>query len=288
MTSKVNTTNTADKLKQKSQQNQQQSQPQQGNQTPAKQKEGGTLQTLMDKMEPQIRKAVPKQIGWERFTRIALSVYSQNDKLKECNPTSFIGAVMQSAQMGLEPNTPLGEAYIIPYGQNATFQIGYKGILSLAHRTGQYRAIYAQEVYPNDDFQYSYGLEKTIHHIPADVPEGDPIYYYAVYRLSNGGYDLVVWSTDKIKNHARRFSQALNGPRTSPWQTDFDSMAKKTVLKDVLKYAPKSIEFSRQIANDGTVVENLEHEPQQMENVIDIDSGGQQQEPEQQQGNQWW
>jgi recombination protein RecT len=247
---------------------------------------GDTIAQLIKKMEPEIKRALPEHIKPERLARIALTAAKNNPKLGQCEQLSFIGAVMQAAQLGLEPNTSLGEAYLIPYynksaGQfQAQFQIGYKGILTLAHRTGQYHNIYAHEVYQNDEFHYEYGLHKDMKHIPADVPEGKPIYYYAVYHLKNGGYDFVVWSTKKIKAHALKFSQALKNGQQTPWKSDFDSMAKKTVLKDLLKYAPKSVEFAEQIENDDVVFKGIGEEAE----IIEME----QVEQPTENGNQWW
>jgi len=246
---------------------------QQGNQAPQKKKEGNTIKGMIEKMEPEIKRALPKHITAERMSRIALTAVRNTPKLGQADPMSLLSAVMQSAQLGLEPNTPLGEAYLIPYENRkkgiteAQFQMGYKGLLSLAHRTQQYKAIYAHEIYPNDDFTFEYGLFKDLKHIPADTPEGDPIYYYAVYHLNNGGHDFVVWSADKVKQHAQTYSQAYARGWSSPWKTDFDAMAKKTVLKDVLKYAPKSIEFSKQLSSDETVKNEFSED---MTEVIDI------------------
>ena len=242
----------------------------QGNQKPKKQ-EGNTITKLIKKMEPEIKRALPKHITPERMARITLTAIRNNPKLAESDQMSLLSAVMQSAQLGLEPNTPLGEAYLIPYKNKgrmeAQFQMGYKGLLNLAHRTGEYKAIYAHEVYPNDEFHFEYGLNKDLKHIPADVPEGDPVYYYGVYHLKNGGFDFVVWSLDKIQRHARTYSQAYAKGWTSPWKSDFDSMAKKTVLKDVLKYAPKSIEFNKALASDETVKRDID---ENMTDVIDM------------------
>lgn len=219
-----------------------------------------TLVEFIEAMKPQIQRALPKHMDADRIARIALTILKTTPKLQSCDPMSFIAALMQSAQLGLEPNTPLGEAYLIPYysekrkSLEVNFQIGYKGILELAMRTNQYKAIYAHEVYKNDEFSYEYGLDKVLKHKPADEPQGEPIYYYAVFHLQNGGYDFTVWSRGKVEKHRKRFSKATG---SSPWVTDFDSMAKKTVLINLLKYAPKSIEFARQLASDETIKKDL-------------------------------
>lgn len=216
-----------------------------------------TLVEWVNSLIPEIRRALPKHIDADRIARIAVTALRTNRKLQNCEPMSFIAALMQCSQLGLEPNTPLGEAYIIPYGREASFQMGYKGLLSLAHRTGEYKTIYAMEVYENDEFDYAYGLDPYLIHKPAEEPKGEPIKYYAVYHLKNGGKEFRVWSRKKIEQHAKRYSQAFQKGYTSPWKTDFDSMAKKTVLKDLLKYAPKSIEFARQLAMDETIKKEI-------------------------------
>ncbi|WP_235615934.1 recombinase RecT [Brevibacillus reuszeri] len=231
------------------------------------------ISALLKRMEPEIARALPKHLTSDRLARIAMTSIRQNPKLLACDQMSLLAGVMQSAQLGLEPNTPLGEAYLIPYGKEAQFQVGYKGIISLAHRTGEYQAIYAHEVFKNDEFSYSYGLDKTLNHKPADEPEGDPIYFYAVYRLKNGGFDFVVWSTKKIDAHAKKYSQAYQKGWTTPWKTDFVAMAKKTVLKEVLKYAPKSAEMAKALVMDETVKNEISEDMSEVPGmVIDIEA----------------
>lgn len=218
------------------------------------------MQTTLEKMLPEIKKAVAKTMTPERFSRIALSLYNSNPIFWEADTTSFLSALMQSAQCGLEPNTVLGEAYVIPYKNNRAgtveinFQIGYKGILKMAFNTREYEAIYAHEVRKGDEFSYEYGLNKTLVHKPADIPSDEVTHYYAVYKLKNGGFDFVVWSKARVEKHARDFSKnyTYQGKvnQNSVWAKNFDSMAKKTVLIDVLKYAPKSVELAKALDLD--------------------------------------
>ena len=229
-----------------------------------------TIYDFIEKMKPEIQRALPKHMSAERIARIAITALRTNSRLQNCNAQSFLAALMQSSQLGLEPNTPLGEAYLIPYKQDCQFQIGYKGLISLAQRTGEYQIIYAMEVYKNDEFRYEYGLEPNLVHIPAEEPEGEPVGYYAVYHLKNGGKAFRYWSRKKIEQHAQKYSQAFQKGWTSPWKTDFDSMAKKTVLKDLLKYAPKSIEFSRAISMDETIKQEIASDMTEIP-PIDID-----------------
>jgi len=228
-----------------------------GNEVLNKLKNGGnnkptSLEGWLQKMRPQLEKALPKHVDPDRILRIAMTSLRTTPKLRDCEPMSFLAALMQSAQLGLEPNTPLGEAYLIPYKRKVQFQIGYKGIIALCQNTGQYQSIYAHMVYKNDKFEYQLGLHKDLIHVPADEPEGEPIYYYGVYHLMNGGSDFAVWSRNKVEKHKDQYSKSAMYDSSS-WKTAFDSMALKSVLKSALKYAPKSIELASKLAMDETI-----------------------------------
>lgn len=212
------------------------------------------LKDYVSKYQAEIVKALP-QVGItpDRFTRLVLSALSQNPQLADCTPKSFLGAMMVCAQMGMEPNTPLGQAYLIPYRNykrgvmECQYQLGYKGLIELAHRSGQVKSIDAQVVYQNDFFEYELGLEsKLIHKPKMDGDRGPAVAYYAVYRTKDDGYGFAVMSKADVEEHRKRFSKAGN----SPWDSNFDEMAKKTVLKKALKYAPLSIDLQRDLAAD--------------------------------------
>lgn len=213
-----------------------------------------TMQGLIQAMEPQIRKALPSVITPERFTRMVLTALSSTPKLQTCTPQSFLGAMMQAAQLGVEPNTPLGQAYLIPYGNVCQFQLGYKGLIDLAYRSGEVSSIQAHEVHEGDEFSFEYGLEPKLKHVPAQKDRGNVIMYYAVLKLKNGGIGFEVMSREDVEKFSMKKSKAY---RSGPWQTDFDEMAKKTVLKKVLKYAPLKTEFARAVATDETVKSTL-------------------------------
>lgn len=222
------------------------------NNTVAKNDTKQGMEDLLTLMADEIKKALPDNVKSERFQRIALTAFNGNAKLQQCNPTSFLAAMMQSAQLGLEPNTPLGQAYLIPYGSNVQFQVGYKGMLDLAHRTGQYKNIQSQIVYENDEFEIEYGLNPKLKHIPnMQSDRGRVTGYYSVYNLINGGQGFEYMTKEEVERHARKFSKTFNN---GPWKTDFDEMAKKTVLKKVLKYAPMSIELQDVTSIDERVV----------------------------------
>lgn len=224
-------------------------------------KKDNSMVGLIRRMEPQIRKALPSVITPERFTRIVLTALSSNPKLQACAPMSVMGAMMQAAQLGVEPNTPLGQAYLIPYGNVCQFQLGYKGLIDLAYRSGEVSSIQAHEVHENDTFTYEYGLEPKLRHVPAQTDRGPVTFYYAVLKLKNGGVGFEVMSRDDVETFAHKKSKAFNN---GPWKTDFDEMAKKTVLKKVMKYAPLKATFARAVASDESVKTMKMDEPADM------------------------
>lgn len=236
-----------------------------------------SIKQLVMQMKPQIEKALPSVLTGERFSRMVLTAMSTNPQLTECTPNSFLGAMMQAAQLGVEPNTPLGQAYLIPYrnhGQlECQFQLGYKGLIDLAYRSGEITSISAHEVCENDDFEYELGLDEKLRHKPALTDRGAVILYYAVFRTKAGGSGFAVMSVEDIKNHSKKYSKAA-GSSYSPWSTNFDAMAKKTVIKQALKYAPIKTEFVRAVSADETIktniAEDMADEPD--ETVITVDS----------------
>lgn len=223
-----------------------------------------TIGEFFESLKDQIAAALPAHLTADRLARIALTAIRQNPELATCSKMSLAGAVITAAQLGLELNTPLGHAYMIPRNRKvkgpngetwikeAMFQMGYQGIIDLAYRSGRYSSVIARNVYQNDDFDYDYGIPPRLHHKPAAKPEGQPIYYYAIVRLVDGGYDFSVWSREQVIEHAKKFSDSFSSPH-SPWVTNFDAMARKTVIISLLKYAQKSPEVMTAISVDRTV-----------------------------------
>lgn len=214
-----------------------------------------TIADMVKALEPEIKKALPSVITPERFTRMALSALNTTPKLAECSQMSFLAALMNAAQLGLEPNTPLGQAYLIPYNNkgklDCQFQMGYKGLIDLAYRTDSVQTIQAQAVYENDEFDYTLGLNPSLHHKPRLKERGNVIAFYAVVRLTNGGYAFEVMSKEDVEEHVQKYSKASSS--FSPWETNFEGMAKKTVIKKVLKYAPLKADFQKAISMDESV-----------------------------------
>ena len=234
-------------------------------------KKSMSIADLIKAMEPQIKRALPSTITPERFTRIALSALNTTPKLKECTQMSFLSALMNAAQLGIEPNTSLGQAYLIPYKNKGTyevqFQIGYKGLLDLAYRSPQLQTVQAHCVYENDTFSYELGLHPQLVHKPAMENRGELRCVYAMFRLQNGGFGFEVMSKSAIETHAKQYSKAYDNS-FSPWTTDFESMAKKTVIKQVLKYAPMRTDYVHAVNVDDTSSDEF-NEMDFPENIID-------------------
>ena len=228
-----------------------------------------TLKDWVEVYQPEIKRALPSTITPERFARLTLTALSANPRLQECTPKSFLGAMMQAAQVGLEPNTVLQQAFLIPRrngktGQYETvFELGYHGMIDLAYRGGVVE-ISAEVVYSGDEFEYALGMERELKHKPALKDRGEPIAVYATWKSKDGGSGFAVMSIEDIRKHAAQYSESYKRGSSSPWQTDFLSMAKKTVLKQSLKYAPLNVEFQRQMATDETVKSTIDA------NMIDI------------------
>lgn len=244
--------------------------------TAAKRGKQKTIRDFVKSYENEIARALPSVMPPERFSRMVLTAITQTPKLSECTPESFIGAMLTAAQLGVEPNTPLGQAYLIPFKNKGVmqcqFQLGYKGMIDLAHRSGEVESIEARVVYENDTFDFEFGLTPKLKHIPAKSDRGKAIWYYAVIILKGGGHLVEIMSREDVDAHARRFSKTFSN---GPWQTDFDEMAKKTVLKKALKYAPLKSEFARGfIADEKSNTFDTAEIKIIPEDVVEIDDAG--------------
>lgn len=203
----------------------------------------------------QMALALPKTLTADRLTRIVLTECRKTPELRRCNPQSFFGAVLQCAQLGLEPGSALGHCYLLPYGNgkakdgrpNCQLIIGYRGMIDLARRSGQIVSINAYCVHQADEFVYELGLHPDIKHRPSAMANRGPVtYVYAVAQLKGGGVQFEVMSRAEIE--AVR-SQSKAGTR-GPWMTHWEEMARKTVVRRLFKYLPVSTEALRAVEVD--------------------------------------
>lgn len=212
------------------------------------------LSNLLVKNRSAIERALPRHMNADRLLRIALTEVRKNPDLGTCEPMSFIGAVVQAAQLGLEPGSALGHAYLVPYnnkrsGRKEVQMIpGYRGFIDLARRSGQIVSITAKGVYDCDAFAYSFGLTEKLEHTPASIRSKNAtlIACYAIARLKDGGHQFEVMSREEIEAVRRRSKSADSGP----WATDFEEMARKTVIRRLFKYLPVSVEIQKAVTLD--------------------------------------
>lgn len=239
--------------------------------TGVQQKPKDTIEVLLKRMAPEIQRALPKHMTADKLARITLTTLRLNPKLMECNQASLLGAVMQAAQLGLEPGM-LGQCYLIPYENRklgtieAQFQLGYKGMIELVRRTGQISTLEAHEVCENDIFEFSYGSGGTLKHTPnLKGDRGKTYCYYAYAKLKDGSEAYHVMSIAEINRIRDKYSKTKN---FGPWIDEYDAMARKTVLKQLVKYLPLSTEVMTQIAQDETTKHEIKED---MTESLDID-----------------
>lgn len=237
-------------------------------QSPRAKDPAGTIAAYLEKMKPQIAMALPKHVTADRLARIALTTIRLNPKLLECRIESLMGAIMQSAQLGLEPG-PLGHCYLVPFRNGKTgqfevqFIIGYKGLIELVRRSDRVSSISAHIVYSNDDFELVYGTEEKLVHRPKLQNRGEPVFAYMVAKLRDGGHAIEVMTVEDIEAVRRLSKAADNGP----WVDHWEEMARKTVVRRGCKYLPLSIEIQNAIVQDETVKVDLAPD---MTDVIDV------------------
>lgn len=200
------------------------------------------LSDLLQKAKSQIALALPKHLTAERMIRMAMTLYGKSDQLRKCDPMSIIACVVQSSELGLELSSPLGHAWMVPYGNQATFQIGYKGFFELAFRSGKVSAFPMRTVYTNDTFKVRYGTSQEIIHEPAMRDRGGVLGYYACVYLKDGGRDFEWMSVEDVVEHRKAYVK--NNRSDSPWNTAFDAMAMKTCVRMLAKRVPISTELT--------------------------------------------
>jgi recombination protein RecT len=224
-----------------------------------------SVRTLLDRAKGQIQMALPRHMSVDRLIRVALTSVQRTPKLLDCDPKSLLGAIVQSAQLGLEPDGVLGHAYLVPYGKEVQLIPGYKGLVMLARRSGEVSSVDTRVVREGDSFRYQFGLEPKLEHVPADGAgdEGEITHAYAVIRLKDGGYQFDVMTRRQIDAVRKRSRAGTSGP----WVTDYPEMAKKTVLRRALKLAPMSVEAQQAVALDEMADAGVS---QALEHVVDI------------------
>lgn len=236
----------------------------------AAQNQKQNLQTTLDKPKNvkellearmgEIQKVLPSIITPQQFLRLALNALQNTPHLMECTMPSFFGAIMQCAQLGLKPNVN-GEGYLLPYKNNkkggvyeCQFIPGWKGLMLLARRSGEIASIDAHTVYEKDTFDLSYGFDPNLVHRPyLKGNRGKATGFYATVILKDGGKNAHYMTVEDAVAYGKKYSKSFG---SGPWQTDFEAMAKKSCLRQVLKYAPMSTDVETALAADSKFEDN--------------------------------
>lgn len=215
-----------------------------------------SLQQLMN--SGAVMKKLNDVLGSEKkaasFISSVISVANGNSMLRNAAPMTILGSAMVAATLDLPVVPTLGLAYIVPYKGQAQFQLGYKGLIELAERSGQFKNIIDEVVYEGqlvkkNKFTGEYEFDE-------DAKTSDKVIgYMARMDLVNGFSKTIFWTKEEVEAHAKKYSQAFSRGYSSPWKSDFDAMARKTVLKALFsKYAPKSVAMQQAVKFDQAVI----------------------------------
>ncbi len=218
---------------------------------------------LLNTKKAEIAKMLPKHLNADRLLKVAQIAATTTPALAKCDVASLVGAIGQCAQMGLEPNTVLGHAYLVPFNtkrkdangnerwvNSVQVIIGYKGLIDLARRSGQIVSIAAHEVCQNDKFELVYGLDEKLNHTPSLSERGEIIGFYAVAKLKDGGHCCEFMSRHQVEQ-IQAAADKKNKYPSKVWQEHFTEMGRKTVIRRLAKYLPLSVEFQTAAALDG-------------------------------------
>lgn len=206
--------------------------------------------SALEKMKPQLLAALPRHITPERLIRVALVAVQQTPKLLQCDRHSLYLSIMRAAQLGLEPDGILGQAYLIPFGNQVQFIPGYKGLIDLARRSGEVSNIIAKEVCANDEFKVDFSLDMPFIHRPLlKGDRGEVTHFWALAKFKDGGFHWdymtkqeVMAIRDKSSGWQQAQRYAKDGVINSPWANHFVEMGKKTAIRRIAKYLPMSVQ----------------------------------------------
>lgn len=194
----------------------------------------------------------------QQFTTSLINIVNSNQQLKNVDQMSVIQSAMVAASLDLPIDPNLGYMWLVPYKQSATPQIGYKGYIQLAQRTGQYKAMNAVVVHEGELVSWN-PLSEEVVFDPTKQVSDEVVGYIGYFRLLNGFEKTVYWTKDQMEDHRKRFVKG-GGGKDKPsgvWGTDYDAMALKTVIRGLLsKWGPMSVQMEKAIQMDDKEPEN--------------------------------
>lgn len=241
----------------------------------AKQKKVTTLADLLNDPvnKAKIDAGAPKYLNTEALIRVALTAVQKSEALLKCSAGSILQACMDCATYGLTPNSATAEAHLVPFGNSAVLVVGYKGLIKLATNSGLVSGVRVRKVYKEDFFDCELGLDERLKHKPAIGERGEFVGAYAVVVYVDGTKDFTYVSLEQGLAHGKKYSRAFSS-KSSPWQSDPESMVCKTAVRMVLKYVPASPESER------LSIAIMRDEKQDTGGVIDLPTGDQKEEIE--------
>lgn len=204
-----------------------------------------SLKELLLRSQGALQGMIPKHLTAERLVRIAISSALHSPKLLACSAQSILLGVMQAAVLGLEVGNGLGHAYLVAYKTTAQMIVGYRGYVDLALRSGKVQAVEARAAHEGDKFDYTFGLHPYLMHKPTGDEGAEFIAAYAIARMGNiSEFDVMEKpAIERIRTRSRAKDDG-------PWVTDYDEMAKKTVVRRLAKLLPVSVEFAAAVELD--------------------------------------
>lgn len=210
-----------------------------------------TIQKMLESRRVDIQELLPAHIDVNRFIKSALLAVARNNTLKQCTPVSLFTAVVNAAELGLDFTPAKGHAYLVPYGKEATFMPGYRGLAELAIRGGKVAQIWSYIVYEHDEFSIVYGTIPDIKHVPLLTGnKGKIVGAYSVARFKDGTVQFEYMDYEQLMAIKKRSKAANNGP----WVTDEGEMIRKTVMRRLYKYLPSSPDLEKAIELDNAAV----------------------------------
>lgn len=220
-------------------------------------KQGNKKATFSSFMtSPAVVQKVNNMVGGkdgQRFITAIISAVSTNTALQKCDGNSILSAAMLGESLKLSPSPQLGQYYMVPYGDKAQFQLGYKGYIQLAIRSGQYKKLNVMAIKEGELIQYDpLNEEIEVKLIDDELlrEKATTVGYYAMFEYTNGFRKTMYWSKEKMESHAKTYSKAYNSS-SSFWKKDFDVMAYKTMLRQLIsKWGIMSIEMQKAYEND--------------------------------------
>lgn len=231
---------------------------------PAIQQAPRSIDSMLMQAQSSIKAALPSVVKSERFIRVALTEIRKSKQLQQCDPVSVCAAVMQAAQLGLEFGSSLGQIYLVPFGQECTLMVGYRGYVALLQRSGAIKSMTAHCVFEGDFFEYELGLDQKLVHRPTGK-QTNLVAVYAVATLNDGTKQFEVMSREAVEYIRDTFSRGKN---SDAWRKSFDEMAKKTVVRRLIKMLPITPEVADALeAESFEVVE--EHQPDKIQQIAD-------------------